>query len=213
MYADEIPKNSELLPTIQANIALISKLLSQPKLLQKAFTENFQGDFSQFEKAEILAQKIESLKFIDDPAALKQVRQELAANIHARKLSVKRTGELLMALGYLKVCEEKDEVLSWLEKLIAQEPTSFVYYAKLAGYYHDLKMDDKALGPIQKALSLSQERQFLNLRLLAQIQKALNKKSEAIATISKAMALPEAKLEKYKKYADELSEMQKSLSQ
>ncbi len=194
------------------NIQKINHMISQKTAMMKAFDNSFQGDFSGFEKAELLNQKIEALKFLNDAKAMTMTKTELSKNIHDRSLSTEKAGELLLAIAYLKACDQKTEVLDWYQKLIAKNPDSFVYYAKLANYENELKEYDKALAPAEKAVVLGPELAFRNLKLLAQIQKALSKNQDAMKTVNRALSMPDAKFEKNKKYADALTEMQKTLN-
>ena len=204
--------SDEVKTLLKQNIEKINIFLAKKSTMLKAFENSYQGDFSGFEKAELLNQKIESEKNLSAAKEVENLKLELAQDIHSRTLTIERTGELLMAISYLKASDQKTEVLEWYQKLIAKSPESFVYYAKLANYQHELKDDEKALAPAEKAVALGSELAFRNLKLLAQIQKALNKNQDAMKSIDRALALPDAKVEKNKKYAEALAAMKKTLS-
>ncbi len=206
------PKDAAPQSLFTENLNHITRMLAKTELRLKAFENSYQGDFSNFEKAELLNQKIETIKLMQDTKALTSAKADLLQDIHARNLTIERTGELLMAISYLKACDQKDEVLNWYQKLIAREPESFVFYAKLANYQHELKADDQAKKAALKAVELGPELAFRNLRLLALIQKSLKENQDAQVTIAKALALPDAKVEKNKAAAAELRKLQETLT-
>ncbi|MNL51663.1 hypothetical protein D3C87_1747770 [compost metagenome] len=102
---------------------------------------------------------------------------------------------------------DKESYISWVEKLIATNPGDDTYEARLARYWLGEKEFTKALPLAENAVSRKGARELSNLKLLAEIQKGLNKPEEVKATVSKALSLPEAQLDQYKTLVTALKEM------
>lgn len=202
--ADEI-KN-----VVIVNVQKIDGLLESEKKRTAVFRENMIGDFTGFEKSELLSQKIESMKILAAGSEAPNVR-ELSVEIAALKLDVERPGEILMAQGYLDQVGDKAQIVSWLEKLIKADPNNYVYHRRLARFYLNEKDYAKALAPAQKSAELGTDLALQNLELLAKVQKGLSQKSEAQKTVQKALSLPEAKLEANQKAVKSLEDLKKTL--
>ncbi|MDD4975170.1 MAG: thioredoxin domain-containing protein [Bacteriovorax sp.] len=189
---------------LQENILLINKIIDDKKLQKKIFNETAQGLFTNFESEELYS------KLVDTYQLLKEKPSELAAILMLQKkisthpLSANRTGEVLLAIDYMKTAKMNSEVESWYSKLMEQNPSSDLYPRKLARYYLKEKNYAKALPIAELAVKLSGHYLFWSYVLLAQVQKEMNLKEESIATASKALDLPEAKNASNKEYVDQL---------
>lgn len=193
------------------DIEVIQKMLASESARKEFFHNTLLGDFTGFERAELLAQLVNTYEFLDAKDKLAQARKDLGSEVATMKLSVARPGELLASLSYMKQSGKSDEAVNWLKKLLEANPKSDVYYTKLAGYYLRQKEFDKALPYSEKAVELSKDLKLYNMKLLAEIQKGLNQHKQASETLNKALALPEAKLEANKKTVAAIEELKKSL--
>lgn len=196
----------------EKNLTEIQKLLVSTASRNEFFSNASQGDYSGFERAELLAQLVNTYELLNVQDQLVATRAELAKEIAAMKLSVARPGELLTAFSYMKQAGQKEDVVKWLKQLIEANPKSDVYYTKLAGYYFREKDFEKALPYSEKAVALTSDLKLYNMKMLAEIQKGLNQQKQASETLNKALALPEAKLDANKKTVAAIEELKKSLT-
>ena len=192
------PENqTERLPQVktllQENIILITKSLKNKKLQKKIFDETAQGLFTSFETEELYSKLIETYQLAKDNKAEQATISLLSNKISQHSLSAAKTGEVLVAIDYMKVANLNPDVEKWFIKLIEQNPTSDLYPRKLARFYLKEKKYNKALPVAQLAVKLSSRYLFWSYALLAQTEKALNLNIESKATALKALDLPEAK--------------------
>lgn len=169
------------------------------------------SDYRPLEQEEILAQWLSSAKALKKDDTVKQITEHLAALLKNKDLSAQRPGEIMMAQTYFKKAGMKAEEEEWLVKLVEAYPDTYVYHMRLARFYSRNKEYSKALPEALKAVEMSPEWRLYNLQLVAQTQKELNQKEEAKKSIERALALPEAKLEKYKSLAQSLEDLKKTL--
>ena len=211
MKGDQQVIPAEAKAVADKDIEVIQKMLASESARKEFFHNTLLGDFTGFERAELLAQLVNTYEFLDAKDKLAQARKDLGSEVATMKLSVARPGELLASLSYMKQSGKSDEAVNWLKKLLEANPKSDVYYTKLAGYYLRQKEFDKALPYSEKAVELSKDLKLYNMKLLAEIQKGLNQHKQASETLNKALALPEAKLEANKKTVAAIEELKKSL--
>lgn len=200
----------EVKEVLRTNSQKISNLLSDEKARLKAFKENGIGDYSHFEKAEILSQNVDNIGLLS-PADEAKAKQDLAAEVRKVETSVARPGQMLLALSYLNQAGEKKDVVEGYEKLIQAHPEAYVYYRRLANFYVKEKDFAKALPMAQKTVELGTDLPLQHLELLAKVQKGLAQKSEAQKTVAKALALPEARIERNQKTVKSLEDLKKTL--
>jgi Thiol:disulfide interchange protein len=191
----------------EENVKLIEAWLASPEKMQAAFAATSMGDFTgkmQLHLYTSLASNYETLKQTEKQNAAKAAA---LAEISKVNLSVERPGEVLSFLYYMRVNGDKANYVSWVEKLVAANPGDDTYEARLARYWLGEKEFAKALPLAQQAVSRKGERELSNLKLLAEIQKGLNKPEDMKATVGKALALPAAQLEQYKTTVTALKEL------
>jgi thioredoxin-like negative regulator of GroEL len=200
----------EVKDVLRTNSQKISNLLSDEKARTKTFKDTQLGDYSRFEKSELLSQNVDNISLLS-PSDEKKSKADLAAEVKKMDLSVDRPGEMLMALSYLDQADEKKTVVEGYEKLIRSHPGAYVYYRRLARFYLKEKDFSKALPPAQKTVELGTDLPLQHLELLAKVQKGLAQKTEAKNTVAKALALPEARIERNQKTVKSLEELSKTL--
>jgi thiol-disulfide isomerase/thioredoxin len=189
---------------LQANILLINKIIEDKKLQKKFFNETAQGLFTNFESEELYSKLVETYQLLKEkPSELAAILM-LQEKISKHPLSADRTGEVLMAIDYMKAAKMNSEVEKWYSQLMEKNPASDLYPRKFARFYLKEKNYVKALPIAERAVKLSGPYLFWSYVLLAQVQKEMNLKAESIATASKALALPEAKAASNKEYVDQL---------
>ncbi|HWU42476.1 MAG TPA: thioredoxin family protein [Bdellovibrio sp.] len=195
------------------NILQIQAALGSSKARVQIFQETLLGDFSGFEKSELLSLLLNTYQKTDQQKKVKETKSSLMKELNAMSLSVNRTGQLLMALGYMKQAGMKSQVVDWYQKLIKVHSNSDIYYIKLARYYLNEKQYSKALPLAKKASVMKSDLTLYNLKILAEIHKGMKQPQEAAKIIEKALALPEAQLEGNQKAVAGLEELKKTLAQ
>lgn len=195
------------------NIAEIEPLLKDEHARTEVFAKTLTGDYTGFEKSELLSQLADTYEKMDDTKNADATKALLAKEVSTMKLSEQKPGQVLVALGYMKKANMKAEVQAWLEKLVKAYPKTDVYYTKLARYHMREKQFDKALPYAKKAAAMKSDVVLYNMQTLAEVHKNLKQTKEATQVIDKALALPEAKLDENKKTVAGLQEMKKSLVQ
>ena len=171
---------------------------------KKVFNETAQGLFTNFESEELYSKLVETYQLLKEkPSELAAILM-LQEKILKHPLSADRTGEVLMAIDYMKAAKMNSEVEKWYSQLMEKNPVSDLYPRKFARFYLKEKNYVKALPIAERAVKLSGHYLFWSYVLLAQVQKEMNLKAESIATASKALALPEAKDASNKEYVDQL---------
>nr|WP_295901744.1 thioredoxin fold domain-containing protein [uncultured Bdellovibrio sp.] len=197
----ELNKNMELLPAIAGSA----------QKSHEFFTAWSVSDLKPFEQEEVMSVWISSAKALKKDDIAKQIVTQLKDLLTKKDLSAKRPGEIMTGQSYFRTAGMKAEEEAWLVKLVEAYPDTYVYHMRLARFYSRNKEHAKALPEAVKAVELGPEWRLQNLQLLAQTQKELNQKEEAKKSIERALALPEAKLERYKKIAQSLEELKKTL--
>lgn len=212
LYADDKKGLPEEVKTeLNKNMELLPVLANSHEKAHQFFIDWKVSDLRPFEKEEILSTWLSSAKELKKDDVVKQIITQLQDLLKKKDFSVKRPGEIMTAQTYLRKAEMKAEEEAWLVKLVEAYPDTYVYHMRLARFYSRNKEYAKALPEAQKAVELGEDWRLQNLQLLAQTQKELNQKEEAKQTIERALALPQAKLEKYKALAQSLEELKKNL--
>jgi len=191
----------------EENIKLVQSWLDSPEKRQKAFTETKMGDYSGKELVHLYTVQASNFETLKQTDKQKAAQAAALAEIKKVQLSTDRPGEVLSFLYYMRTNGDKESYISWVEKLVATNPGDDTYEARLARYYLGEKEYTKALPLAENAVSRKGARELSNLKLLAEIQKGLNKPEEVKATVSKALSLPEAQLDQYKTLVTALKEM------
>jgi thiol-disulfide isomerase/thioredoxin len=192
----------------EENVKLIEAWIASPEKRAKVFAETKMGDFSGKELVHLntaLASNYETLK---KPEQQKAAQAAALAELKKMKLSVERPGEILSVLYYFRENGDKESYITWTTKLIKANPGNDTYESRLARFYLGEKRYSEALPYAVSAASRKGDREFQNLKLLADIQKGLGQKEQVKATVVKALSLPAAAKEKNKDSVAELKAMQ-----
>jgi|GEM_PF-1917790 len=209
-------KNEKELPAdvkteLEKNKTRLASLAGDEAATTKLFQEWKVSDIKPFEKEEILSQWLKTVKALKQDEETKQVTALLQESLKAKKFDTVRAGEIMTAQQYWREAGMKAEEEQWLKKLTQAYPDSYVYHMRLARFYMRNKDYALALPEAEKAVELGADLRIHNLQMLAQIQKELNQREQARKSIERALALPEAKLDRYKSVAQSLEELKKSL--
>ncbi|MFA6236310.1 MAG: thioredoxin domain-containing protein [Bacteriovorax sp.] len=192
---------------LKKNVSLINKALGNKELQKRMFKETAQGLFTSFEKEELYSKLIDVYNILGDKASESSSILLLQAMLSKHSLSIERTGEVLIAIEYMKQAKMKADVENWYKQLIAKNPASDLYPRKLARFYLQEQELEKALQQAQEAVKLSTHYLFWSYALLAKIQKQMKLMPEALATAEKALNMPEAKAVDNKNYVEELKQI------
>lgn len=204
----QAPVATELTPEsralLQENILLINKAFKNKKFQKKIFNETAQGLFTNFESEELYSKLIEVYVLMKEkPSELASILM-LQEKISKHSLSAQRTGEVLIAIDYMKDAKMNADVEKWFILLMKKNPTSDLYPRKLARFYSKEKNYSKALPIALQAVKLSSKYLFWSYVILAQVQKESNLLAEAKATAIMALDMPEAKDDNNKEYVNQL---------
>ncbi len=205
------PLNVGIQNILESNITIIKSIRNSDKEIKKFFFKNYLGDFSNFEKVELNFQLVATYGLLKKDQLKEAAQQSAYLELQKIKLSTKKPGELLMAISYLRQLGKKSDAQAWLEKLVQTYPNTYVYYSKLGRFFYGEKEYAKALPLAQKAVDIDKSIALKNLQFLAEVQKFMNQKQDAVKTVERALALPEAKLAHNKKISESLVDIKKSL--
>lgn len=211
LFKDEKKLPPELIAELKKNTELLQKLVEDFDGIRVLFANWNVGTFQPYEREELFAQWLQSLELLGEDKQAKQVKTRLQDLLKAKNLSVQRPGEILTGLPYFRKASLLAEEEQWLRSLVETYPETYVYHMKMASFYKRQKSFAKALPEVQRAIELGPDFRFYNLHLLAEIQKELNQKEEAKKTIEIALAMQEAKSDKYQKTTKALEELKESL--
>lgn len=205
----EKPFPADLTEELNKNVLLLKALADDPKATHTFFVKWGISTVAPFEQEEILANWISTTKALKQEPKDLQIR--LAGLLQKKDLSIARPGEILENLNYFRTANMVTEEGEWLLKLEAAYPESYVYPMRLGNYYKRQKDFAKALPAMQRAVDLGPDLRFYNLKALAEIQKELKKYTDAKKSIELALAMPEAKHERFKDAISALEELKKTL--
>jgi thiol-disulfide isomerase/thioredoxin len=216
-YLDKKAELKQFNPESQAKAAAVVKdldlLIKNPKAAKTAFAESTYGDYTGFEKAELLWMKAKIAEDMSDKKLEDETKAQSVALLSKMKLSINRPGEMLMAIGYLKEAGNVDLVDKLFNQLIQKYPTSYVYFEKYARFAEKNKNNEKALQLVSEALKYP-EGNVPQLSLLkAQILADLNKKTEALQTVDEALSYEGIGHRRYGATVHKLNSLKKELTE
>lgn len=185
------------------NILLLKKAIQNKHFKEKLFRETAQGSFASFLEEELYSKLKTTYQLQNDKPSELQALKNLQEKILNHPLSVARTGEVLVAIDYMKEANLNADVEKWYLLLMKDYPLSDLYARKLARHYLKEKNYTKALTMAQQAVKLSDRYLFWSYALLGEIQKKLNLKTEFKSTAEKALQMPEASDPSNKEYVDQ----------
>ncbi len=206
---EDMPDN--LKNELQKNRALVAGLLESHAKTLAFFKAWPVSSLAPFEKAELLNQKMTSEKALQLEQEVAETKALLKTEMLQHKFSVQKPGEILVGSYYLRQAGVPEVEEKWLLELQTAQPESYVYSMRLARLYVRQNDYSKALAQAEKAVEQGADARMSNLKLLAEIQKELKQKDASKKSIDRALALPEAKHEKFQNLAKSLEEMKKGL--
>lgn len=211
VYADNkksIP--ADVKAELEKNITVAQAVMSSDEKMTKMWKESA-SDYAPYYKEEVLSHLISTYGLLDKKDDTTKAVAELRKLLENKSLSVDRPGEVLAGLTYFRKVDWTAKEEQWLLDLDKAHPGTYAYPMKLARFYMRNKNYDKALPYADLAVQRGEELRFSNLKTLAEVQKELKQKDAARKSIESALALPEAKLEKYQSVTKSLEEMKKAL--
>ena len=178
----------------------IDELLVDLNKTKKLFAESTSGEMGGFEMEELLLMKSRLFAAKEDQKSKIKVNEEIKKIIMSKKLSVKKPGEMLLAVAYLKEIQEKDSAEKFYQLLISEYPNTYVYHDKYARFLLKQKKLPLALMESSQALLFPEGNQPDLLLVKAKILKEMNNKKEALETVDAVLSLENISHRKYKKY-------------
>jgi thiol-disulfide isomerase/thioredoxin len=197
---------AELLKNVELDKSVLASGEKMTKLWKEAAT-----DYAPYYQEEVLSNLISTYGLLEQKDEKTKAIAELRALLEKKTLTADRPGEVLMGLTYFKQVEWTAREEQWLLDLDKAHPGTYAYPMKLARFYVRNKNYNKALPYADLAVQRGEELRFANLKTLAEVQKELKQKDAARKSIETALALPEAKLERYQSVTKSLEEMKKAL--
>jgi thiol-disulfide isomerase/thioredoxin len=197
---------AELLKNVELDKSVLASGEKMTKLWKEAAT-----DYAPYYQEEVLSNLISTYALLEQKDEKTKAIAELRTLLEKKTLTADRPGEVLMGLTYFKQVEWTAREEQWLLDLDKAHPGTYAYPMKLARFYVRNKNYNKALPYADLAVQRGEELRFANLKTLAEVQKELKQKDAARKSIETALALPEAKLERYQSVTKSLEEMKKAL--
>lgn len=201
---------AEVKAELQKNVELAKSVLTSDEKMTKMWKEAA-TDYAPYYKEEVTSNLISTYELLGQKDEKTKAVADLRTLLENKNLTADRPGEVLMGLTYFKKVEWTAKEEQWLLDLDKSNPGTYAYPMKLARFYMRNKNYDKALPYADLAVQRGEELRFSNLKTLAEVQKELKQKDAARKSIETALALPEAKLERYQSVTKSLEEMKKAL--
>ena len=193
-------------------VSKLDRLLKNFKLAEKSFLDSTYGNYSGFEKAELLWMKSRLYKMLEMNSQKDKTDTEARALIAKKNLSDSRPGEMLTAISYLREAGETKKVDDLYNQLIKKYSSSYVYFEKYARFVKKNKQFDKALKLTEEALKFPQGNEPQLYLLKSQILQDLNKKPEALATINETIKIENINHKRFASTLKRLTELKAELS-
>ena len=189
----------------------IDQLLNNKKAAEVAFQESTYGDYTGFEAAELLWLKSKVLNLLEQKKEQEANNKKSIEILTKKKLDVKRPGEILMTISYLREAGEVKKVEELYKKLTQEYAQSYVYFEKYARWEHKNKNLEKSLSLVNEALKYP-EGNLPQLSLLkSQILKDLKKTDEALKVIDAALSESYIQHKRYAKTVSRLNEIRSQI--
>lgn len=189
----------------------LEKLSAKEKELNKLFKLSTYGDTTGFEKieAQYLIGKLE--KALELKEEVNKTNNKIIQLVKHKKLSVKRPGEMLIAIAYLREAEEKTFVTELYQKLRKEYPNTYVYHEKFSKFLSKNQNQNEALEAIEEALKFSEGNIPQLMLTKARILNELKKKELAILTIDLALKQDQIQHERFKSAVAQLKKLKDEL--
>lgn len=190
----------------------IDNLLKNSIITKEAFMASTHGNYSSFEKEELLWMKSRLYELLDMKDEKAKTDQETIARIAKKKLTDSKPGEILLAISYLREAGEVGKVENLYEKLIKKYPNTYVYFEKYARFMQKNKNLEKALSLADTALQFADGNvPQLNL-LKSQILKDLDKKTEALVVIEETLKHENIQHKRFARTLKKINELKEEMS-
>ena len=204
---EEAPLSKAVESKAEGVLQSVEIVIQQKNKQAKLFTESTYGDTQSFELAELYLLQSRIYKSLGrQPEALDRDKKIIDV-ISAKKLSVDKPGEMLIAIAYLREAQEKTLVEKFYNQLITKYPNTYVYYEKMARFVLKDKKADKALALVEKALQYPEGNEPQLYLLKARILKDLDQKEKLSEVLNQALAYKEINHERFKKTLAQLNKI------
>jgi thiol-disulfide isomerase/thioredoxin len=189
----------------------IDQLLNNKVLAVTVFKDSTYGDYSGFEVSELLWMKSKILGLLALKPEQEANNKKAIENLAKKKLDVKRPGEILMTIAYLREAGETKKVEELYKKLTQEYAQSYVYFEKYARWEQKNKNLEKSLNLVNEALKFP-EGNLPQLSLLkTQVLKDLKKTDEALKVIDEALKESYIEHKRYAKTVKRLNEIRSQI--
>lgn len=190
----------------------IDKAIKNKAKLAALFKNSTYGDYSGFETLEMLWLRLELALIFEMEKDVANSKKEIIKQVNIKNLSVKRPGEMLLAIGYLRAAEDEKNIIRLFQKLISEYPNTYVYYEKQARYMQKLKNFDQAIVLANESLKYPEGNEP-NLKLLkAQLLKDLNKNEESLRLVEETLDSEVIQHKRFARTRQKLNDLKNELS-
>lgn len=191
----------------------IDTLIASKASAAKAFNESTYGEYSGFERIELLWLKAKIYGLLEMKSEQEKTNAQSIAEIAKKNLSTARPGELLLGISYLKEAGEKKATEGFYQQLIKKFPNTYVYFEKYARFSQKNKNLEQALSLTNEALKYPEGNEPQLKLLKSQILKALNKNTEAMEVVETALKVEYIQHKRYAGTLKKLNDLKTELSQ
>lgn len=189
---------------------LLSQLAEEPKnkkQLAKDFQQSTYGEAVGFETAEVHMMRSRLFTVLDQISEKEKSDKQIIEAVSAKKYSVNRPGEMLIAIAYLREAGEKKKVEEFYKSLLSKNQNIYVYHEKYARYMLKEKSLEKALEHADLALKYAEGNQPQLYLLKARILKEMDQKEKMVEVVNTATQLKEIQHVRFKKTLAQLNKL------
>lgn len=187
-------------------------LLKDEAKLEEAFAESTLGNVGRFAKEEVLLMKARLCKALGETKEQEEAHKAIIALIEKKKFTTEKSGEMLLAIAYLREAKNKELVEKYYQQLLAKYPETYVYHEKYGRYLLKEKNLENALKETELALKFPEGNEPQLYLLKARILKEMNNKPVALSTLDQALGLQNIDHKRYKKTVAQIETLKKELS-
>lgn len=204
--------SNEVKAKTEALLIDLEKRAKDTKQLAKDFKESTFGDSVGFELAETYLMRSRLFDVLESKEQKEKSDKQIKDFVLSKKLSVKRPGEMLISIAYLREAGEKKKVDEFYNKLITNQPKTYVYHEKYARYLLKEKSLEKSLAEADMALAYAEGNQPQLFLLKARILKEMNQKEKVAEVIAAATQFKDIQHVRFKKTLAQLNKLKEEVA-
>lgn len=197
----------------EALLVDLEKQVKNTKQLTKDLKESTYGDAVGFEQAEAHLMRSRLFDVVENKDQKEKSDKQIRDFVLNKNLSVKRPGEMLIGIAYLREAGEKLQVDNFYRQLVSSQPKTYVYHEKYARYLLKEKSLEKSLSEADLALTYAEGNQPQLFLLKARILNEMNQKEKAAEVIAIATQFKDIQHVRFKKTLAQLNKLKDEILQ